>query len=354
MQPPEAHRATLLEWFDRAARDLPWRRTRDPYAIWVSEVMLQQTRVETVLRYWRPWLERFATVESLAAAPVDEVLHAWQGLGYYRRARNLHAGARFVVEQLGGLPASAEAWRSVPGVGPYTAGAIASIAFGEPVAAVDGNVIRVLSRWLALHDDVTTRAGRAGLDAEAQRWLSPGRAGDWTQALMELGATVCTPTGPACGQCPARAWCRAASQGSPERFPVKPARKEQRPEQRFALVVSAPDGRELWCRRPDDGLLAGLWEYPLVEASTADEALALLPGLHGVSATAAGPGAKVEHVFTHIRLTAQLVPAVASTTPPPLPGSYAEARWVHPGEAAALARSRLMQKLRAAASPAGR
>lgn len=251
-------RRALLAHYDAARRDLPWRREEDPYRIWVSEVMLQQTRVETVIPYYRRWLERFPDVEALAAAASDEVLLAWQGLGYYRRARALHAGARVVRERHGGVvPSDVHALRTLPGVGAYTAAAVASIAFGEVVGVVDGNVRRVLSR---LAD--RARPTHRWLEDAAQELVDPERPGDWNQALMELGATVCRPRGPRCGECPLGAWCEARAAGTQEERPAPAVRKAVPAEERVVAVVVDAEGRGLVVRRPEEGLLAGMWAFP--------------------------------------------------------------------------------------------
>ncbi len=235
--------ARLLSWFRRGARDLPWRRARDPYAIWVSEVMLQQTQVATVIPYYRRWMRRFPTVRALARAPLDGVLKAWEGLGYYARARNLHRAAR----SLRRLPRTAEEWRRVPGVGPYTAAAIASIASGERVAVFDGNVRRVLSRV----------EGRDVAEAPPPR----GDPAQYNQALMELGQRVCTPRGPRCGGCPLAAGCRAHRVGEEERWPSrKPAGSV--PHHDVAVGVIWKGNRVFMQRRKEEGLLGGLWEFP--------------------------------------------------------------------------------------------
>ncbi|PZN08590.1 MAG: A/G-specific adenine glycosylase, partial [Bacillota bacterium] len=200
---PAEVRSRLLHWYDRCRRDLPWRRTRDPYAILVSEIMLQQTRVETALPYYRRFLERFPTVERLAAATEAEVLRAWQGLGYYGRARNLWRAARAIVQRHGGrVPAEWEALIALPGIGEYTAGAVLSIAFGQPVAAVDGNAERVLARLFGIDDDLSRAPGRRAVRERAAELVASPRPGDVNQAVMELGATICTPREPACGNCP--------------------------------------------------------------------------------------------------------------------------------------------------------
>jgi len=246
-------RARLLRWYRRYRRDLPWRRTRDPYAIWVSEIMLQQTRVETVLPFYRRFLKRFPTIGSLARAKESDVLAAWSGLGYYRRAKNLRAAAVTVArEHDGQLPASLEALRALPGIGAYTAAAIGSIAFGLPAAAVDGNVIRVLARW----DGLTGRSDDPALRRDVQRRaeaLAPGPApGDWTQALMELGATTCLPREPLCDRCPVSSTCVALKSGRPDRYP-DPARSGSVRSERRVLLLLRRRSRFLLIPDPLDG-----------------------------------------------------------------------------------------------------
>lgn len=263
----------LGRWYAATKRDLPWRRTRDPYAVWLSEVMLQQTRVETVVPYFTRFLERYPTARALADAPLDEVLSLWSGLGYYRRARMLHAGARHVAEH--GLPSDVEGLRDVPGIGPYTAGAIASIAFGRRAALVDGNVARVLARLFAVEDDVRGGRGLAKIWAIAERLVPARGAGDWNQALMELGATVCAPREPRCLVCPARDLCAARARGVERELPKLRAKAKPRPVRRAALVLVGRDG-VLLARRTPDGTFGAMWEPPSidVDADVADAAAA--------------------------------------------------------------------------------
>jgi len=258
----------LLGWYDAHRRDLPWRGTRDPYRILVSEVMLQQTRVETVLPYYDRFLVRFPTVESLAQAPVEDVLLHWSGLGYYRRARQLHQAARRVAAAGGEFPLTVEGLEELPGVGAYTAAAVASIAFGVEVPVLDGNAERVLARLLAWPGDPRSGPGRAKLLAAARQLLDPARPGDSNQAIMELGATVCLPAAPRCAQCPLAPGCRGYATGAPARFP---ARRRRRPSERLqqVAVLLERDGRVLLFRRPDSSpLLAGLWEPPWTAAAS--------------------------------------------------------------------------------------
>ena len=250
-------REALLDHYDRAARDLPWRKDTDPYRVMVSEFMLQQTRVETVKGYYGPWLERFPTVTALAEADEGEVLKAWEGLGYYRRARNLHGAARVVRERFGGsVPGEYRELLELPGVGAYTAGAVASIAFGRPVPAVDGNVRRVFSR---LFDRADPKP--AWLREEAAALVDPERPGDWNQALMELGATVCTPKGPRCEACPVEPWCAARAAGTVSERPA-PAMKRVVPAATIVLSVIHREDQVLLERRAEGGLLGGRWAFP--------------------------------------------------------------------------------------------
>ena len=259
-------RQALLAWFNRHKRDLPWRRTRDPYAIWVSEIMLQQTRVAAVLDHYGRWMARFSTVEALAAAEEPEVLAMWSGLGYYRRARYLHAGARAVVaEHAGTIPGTAATLRALPGIGDYTAAAVASIAFGEPVAVVDGNVERVVMRLGGLTEATPGLAGR--IRAAAGGLLVVDRAGDWNQAMMELGATLCLPRAPLCLQCPVQPWCR--TRGEHQTLPRKAMQRRT-----VTYGLAQREGRAgtevlLTQRSAEASLMASMWELPEVAASSA-------------------------------------------------------------------------------------
>jgi A/G-specific adenine glycosylase len=253
----------LLSWFDQHRRDLPWRRTSDPYKIWLSEVMLQQTRVETVLPFYNRFLERFPTVEDLARAEVEEVLTLWSGLGYYRRARQLHAAARRIAE-IGEFPSTVEGLLALPGIGAYTAAAVASIAFGVAAPVLDGNVERVLSRCLALEEDPRSGPARRELLAAAAELLDPRRPGDSNQALMELGATLCSPRRPRCLLCPLRPGCRASLEGDPERYPIPKVKREGERHRLLVAVVENGEGVLLFRRPEDSTLLAGTWELPWV------------------------------------------------------------------------------------------
>ncbi len=253
----------LLAWYRRCKRDLPWRRSRDPYRIWVSEIMLQQTRVETVIPYYHRFMEQFPTIEALADAPEEQVLKAWEGLGYYSRARNLQAAAREVKEEYGGIvPDDPEAVRSLKGVGPYTSGAILSIAYERSEPAVDGNVMRVLSRFFLLTEDIAKPGTRVTIERLARSLIPEGAAGDFNQALMELGATVCTPKSPQCLTCPVMERCGARLEGRVDELPIKAKAKPPRPEARAAALVADESGRLLIRRRPADGPLGAAARAP--------------------------------------------------------------------------------------------
>jgi A/G-specific adenine glycosylase len=304
-----AMRRALLDWYDRQARALPWRGQSDPYAIWVSEVMLQQTRVDTVLGYYGRFLQRFPTPAALAAAGEDQVLAAWSGLGYYRRARLLHQGVREVVARYGGqVPREPEARRALPGVGRYTAGAIGSIAFGLPEPLVDGNVARVLSR---VHG-IDTPQGRA--DTERALWahagrLVPGpRPGDLNQALMELGATLCTKHAPECARCPLKRHCVAARQGRTAELPAVRARKPPRAVELGALLVVSGRGAgtRVWLARGERSLFGGLWNLPSVESHARAELQTALAALGLRGRLSAAPVGALQHVLSHRKLEVQL------------------------------------------------
>ena len=286
----------LLLWYRENARVLPWRSDPTPYRVWISEIMLQQTRVAAVLDYYRRFLEAVPTVADLAALPEDALMKLWQGLGYYSRARNLQKAARQIVENFGGVfPNTYDEIRSLAGVGDYTAGAVASIAFGLPVPAVDGNVLRVVTRITGDTGDITTPAVKRRI-TEALRQIIPTEApGQFNQAMMELGATVCLPNGaPLCDRCPGAEFCRARLEVRIEQLPVKAPKKARRVEQRRVYLIFSDRGVALH-RRPDKGLLAGLWEYPNAPADEPDflNELGLAP--QGLTLAAVG-----KHIFTHI------------------------------------------------------
>ncbi len=256
----------LCSWYEVNHRRLPWRETRDPYKIWLSETMLQQTRVETVIPYYHAFLESFPTLLDLAAASEDAVLKHWQGLGYYSRVKNLHRAAKVVAAEYGGVvPDDPDAFSQLPGVGPYTCGAVQSIAFDRPVPAVDGNVLRVMSRYLLIRDSIDRPAVKRTISDEVRAWLSFVPPAVLTQALMELGATVCVPRSPKCGHCPLQADCRGHREGVAQELPVRPAKRERKRVKLYALWLQRGD---LVCieQRPAEGLLGSMWQLPAVEA----------------------------------------------------------------------------------------
>lgn len=291
----------LLAWFRVHQRDLPWRRTKNPYHIWISEIMLQQTRVDTVIPYFNRFVERFPTIEALATAPEADVLKHWEGLGYYSRARNLQAAVREVHALYDGqVPDTREQISTLKGVGPYTAGAILSIAYNKQEPAVDGNVMRVLSRYFLLRDDIAKPATRVAMEKRLYG-LIPTDAGDFNQALMELGATVCTPKSPSCLTCPVMHHCAGRMAGEELQLPVKTKAKAARVEQRAVALIRLADGRVLVRRREDKGLLAGMGEFP--HAWVGDDALTSLSNeLANIGRlTACRELGHVVHIFSHIR-----------------------------------------------------
>jgi A/G-specific adenine glycosylase len=286
-----AMRLRLLRWYAIHKRDLPWRRTSDPYAIWVSEAMLQQTRVDVVVAYYGRWMASFPTLRTLAAARESDVLSCWAGLGYYSRARNLRKAARLAG---GRLPTTYDGLLGLPGIGPYTAAAVASIAFGEPRAVLDGNVERVASRLLGVRDP-RQGAGRAQVRKAVDRWLSPSRPGDWNQAMMELGATVCTPRGPKCGSCPVSAFCAARRSGTQHAIPIpKPRRVAVAEKRRYAVVLR---GDRLLVTGGQEGLLKGM---DLLPGGPSGRPLArLVKEQTGVDVRLDGWSGKATHAFSH-------------------------------------------------------
>lgn len=335
----------LLNWYAQNARNLPWRQTSEPYAIWVSETMLQQTRVETVIPYYLRFLKKFPTVSDLAAATEAEALKAWEGLGYYRRVRLLHQGVREVVARHQGvIPANPEQLLALPGVGPYMAGAIASIAFGLPTPAIDGNVQRVVTRQLAWGEPVESAKSRGILRDWVLERFPPARQGDFTQSLMELGALVCLPRHPRCGECPVERYCLGNDQ--PQCYPVKKVSRSIPAERRLVMVIDWK-GRRWLRQRPDTGLMAGFWEYPhrLVPRDT--EALGLVrEWSHNVLGEALEFRYmdRMTHIYTHLRWDLEIYGAKwRSSGPPPTPPRTG---WFTPAEEAALPRVAFLRKLR--------
>ena len=332
-------RAALLGWYDAARRSLPWRslpgERADPWRVLVSELMLQQTTVATVRARFAPFLARFPTLAALARAPLDDVLHAWQGLGYYRRARALHACAQAVLgRHAGQLPLDAERLAELPGIGAYTAAAVAAIAGGRPEVPVDANVERVLARMMALGRPVET--ARPWLRRVAAGLAAPARAADFAQAVMELGALVCTPRRPGCLTCPWRPWCRAAVSGEPERYPARSERKARAVRFATAYVLERPDGAVLFRRRPETGLLAGLIELPTSEWSAEPRPGDRPSGLPPLRDLTVSPGT-VRHLFTHIDLTVTVLRGRAA--------GGGDGIWSPPGRFGELALPTLTRKL---------
>ena len=292
---------SLLPWFEENKRDLPWRKDREPYHIWLSEIMLQQTRVEAVKGYYARFLTALPTIEALANAD-DDLLHKlWEGLGYYSRVRNLKKAAQVMMDNHGGVfPGKYEDVRSLPGIGPYTAGAICSIAFDQPKAAVDGNVLRVVSRLTENDTPIDTPAYKKEVEAALEA-VYPARAGDFTQALMELGATLCGPNWkPRCSECPCREFCGGALHGTAERFPVKKPKAARKEEKRTVFILSC-QGRYALEKRPQKGLLAGLWQFPNVSGWLEVPQALSMAEEWGLVPREIFRQLERSHIFTHIR-----------------------------------------------------
>ena len=310
------HASRLLDWYDRHRRVLPWRAApgehADPYRVWLSEIMLQQTTVATVGDYFRRFVERWPTVEALAAAPLDEVLSAWAGLGYYARARNLHACARAVVERHGGhFPDDEAGLRALPGIGDYTAGAIRAIAFDQPASAVDGNVERVIARLFAIETPLPD--AKAEIRTRAARLVPAQRAGDYAQAMMDLGATVCTPRNPSCVICPLVAACQGRRAGRAEELPRRAPKAEKPTRRGLAFVLSRKDGAILLRKRPASGLLGGMDEVPSSPWREGDFSAAAALADAPVPAKWTVLDGLVRHTFTHFHLELVVAHAVATT-----------------------------------------
>ncbi|MDR3576567.1 MAG: A/G-specific adenine glycosylase [Anaerolineaceae bacterium] len=325
----------LLAWYEKYARSLPWRGNPDPYVVWVSEIMLQQTRVDTVMPYFQRWMEQFPTLRSLADAPEQDVLKAWEGLGYYSRARNLHRTARQVSKEFNGqLPADAAKLALLPGIGRYTAGAITSIAFGLDEPALDGNIRRVLSRLFDLRLPARSPEGEHQLWDLAKQYLPAGRAGDYNQALMDLGATICIPHSPLCSECPLEDLCQARALGLQEERPIM-VQRQPIPHYLVTAAIIFRAETVLIAHRPAKGLLGSMWEFPggKLEAGE-DFSGALKREIReelGVEIMAGEPFGIYRHAYTHFRVTLHaFLCELVSGEPQPLEAS--ELRWVKPAE----------------------
>lgn len=298
----------LLAWYEANARELPWRSNCSPYCTWVSEVMLQQTQVDTVIPYFQRWMFRFQDVQALAAADEQEVLSYWEGLGYYSRARNLHRSAKIIESELGGeLPRTVKRLQALPGIGPYTAAAIASIAYQVDVVAVDGNIRRVLSRVFDVREPARSPKGERKVWSLAEENLPPGQAGAYNQALMDLGALICTSKRPDCGNCQIESYCQARALGVQEERPVKLPRK-QAPRYTVTAAVIRRDGRVLLAQRPKDGLLGGLWEFPggTLEDTDEDLTACLIREIReelGIGLQVGEPFGEYQHAYTHFKIS---------------------------------------------------
>jgi A/G-specific adenine glycosylase len=331
--PSQAFAQALLKWYAAHQRRLPWRGVHDPYRVWVSEIMLQQTQVETVIPYYARWMARFPTVQALAAAAEQDVLALWEGLGYYARARNLWRAAQIVVtDYRGQLPSDPDTLRALPGIGRYTAGAIASIAFGRGAAVLDGNVKRVLARVFDLTVDVKSPEGEKELWALAERLLPAKHVGDYNQALMDLGATICAPRNPACLMCPVQAQCEARQLGAQHARPVTAPRAPV-PHQVIVTGIMVKRDRVLITQRPE-GLLGGLWAFPgfVCEDEEADYAAHLrhtAQAQWGVGLRVGEECLRLKHTFTHLRVTIPVY--LCAWRSGRLPTSPA-AKWVAPIE----------------------
>jgi A/G-specific adenine glycosylase len=338
----------LLAWYKENKRDLPWRKTRDPYRIWVSEIMLQQTRVETVIPYYERFLKRFPGVTALARAPLDRVLKAWENLGYYSRARHLHDAARIIVTRFGGkIPDTKEQLLQLPGIGAYTAGAVLSIAFEKPCAAVDGNVIRVIARLFGVEEPIEGKGVKDQIGAIAQRLVPADEPGHFVQALMDLGAGVCMPRGAECPICPLAVLCIARRKGIQEALPVK--KKAAMVPQRAAVaaIIRNDAGKVLMVKRPQRGLLGGLWSFPGSALIEGDAPAARLRKAMRELGLKIAPGKelfRVDHGYSHFSITVSVFDGRLREAIPP-PGGSVIFRWAGKRDFSRLALSRLEMKI---------
>lgn len=302
----------LLNWYDKNKRDLPWRKDQDPYKVWVSEIMLQQTKVDTVIPYFNRFINKYPTVYDLAEAEEQEVLKMWEGLGYYSRARNLHTAVREVVENYGGeIPSEPEKLGKLKGIGPYTKGAILSIAFNQPAPAVDGNVMRVFSRILKIEDDIALARTKKVFETYVGKIISKEDPSSFNQAIMDLGATICTPKSPGCMLCPVQDHCQAFAEGIQEELPVKSKQKKQKRIPYVVLAIKNKRGKWLIEKRPASGLLANLWQFPMVPINEIgwDHLENWFYQEYGVKVSTGEKIGKVKHVFSHLIWELEVHPA---------------------------------------------
>lgn len=355
--PESSSQAAVLAWFQANARRMPFRDTRDPYAVWVSEMMLQQTTVATVTPYWQRFLERFPTVEALAAADGEDVLHAWAGLGYYARARNLHRAAKLIVERHGGrFPERLEDALALPGVGRYTACAVLSLARNQDLPVVDANVTRVLARVCLIEGDPKSGPAHRALWEAAERILPHGRARDWNLALLDIGAGICTPVAPRCPACPLAEWCEARREGRQEEFPRRPPKPPMMERTDVCAVIRDAEGRILLRRRPATGVWAGMWEMPRVtlEPGETPQAAVARIGLElaGAGLTPVRELATVRHTVMRERITLRVWEAACRDEALRGPGETgtepgheaSDLRWVSPPDTAGLPMSSPQRK----------
>jgi len=337
----------LLSWYDKHKRDLPWRKTRDPYAIWVSEIMLQQTQVNTVIPYYVRFIKQFPTIRALANADKQEVFKAWEGLGYYRRAENLRQGAHQVVACFhGAMPQTLKELQAIKGIGPYSSAAILSIAFNVPVPAVDGNVLRVLSRWLASSRDIRLPQTRTIFARHLQKIIPLDRAGDFTQSLMELGALVCIPRAPRCSICPVASWCKARKTHKEKELPVQSPRPKPVPVN-MVVGVLVHRRRLLVIPRPENGLLAGTWTFPTWETKDSEPPQALQEAFQtdlGIQVSVTQDVGIFHHTFTHRKWHMRVFKCTL-VSGEQAPRSSKIRKWIRIGEALPMAMASAHQKI---------
>lgn len=341
-------RRRLLAWFSRSARDLPWRSERTPYRVWISEMMLQQTQVQQVLPYYHRFLSRFPDLNTLARAPLEHVLKAWEGMGYYARARHLHKTAQIIVQHYSGVfPDEYDALLKLPGIGPYSAAAIASLAFNRRHAVLDGNVLRVLSRLFALSSDPRSATARKKLQEWLDLAISKHRPGAFNEAMMELGALICTPQSPLCSKCPVAGLCKARLAGEPENYPPA-VKKKPRPHHHIGVGLIWHRGKLLIARRPEQGLLGGLWEFPGGKQEQGEKLAATVKREIreelGIDVSVKDFFMQVEHQYSHFTVSLHVFHCrYVKGTPRPL--GCTEWRWLRPAELTSFAFPRANGKI---------